>query len=142
MVKPLSQKLSEMSVRAKKAEDDIAAAEKEAHDKIEARREQSRTAVKAAVTKVDQDIKSAGESAAGKWRAVQTKIASDLDALKANMAERHHERDVKRAGHRADYLEWEASIAVDYALASIEQAKLAVYDAIIGRVDAEKAKTS
>lgn len=142
MAKPLSQKLSEMSKRAKKAEDDIAAAQKEAHDKIEARRDQSRAAVQAAVTKVDQDIKSAGGTAANKWRAVQAKIAADMDALKENIAERHHERDVRRADDRASYLEWEASMAVDYALASIEQAELAVFDAIIGRVDAEKAKAS
>ncbi len=34
MVKPLSEQLSELSVHAKKAEDDVAAAKSETHDKI------------------------------------------------------------------------------------------------------------
>jgi hypothetical protein len=39
-------------------------------------------------------------------------------------------------------LEREATFAIDYAIASVEQAKLAVLDAVIGRVDAEKAKSA
>jgi len=41
------------------------------------------------------------------------------------------------AEKRADTLEWEAGFAIDYAIGSIEQAKLAVLDAIVGRVEAE-----
>jgi len=36
MVKPLSEQLADLSVRAKHAEDAFSAAQKEAHDKIEA----------------------------------------------------------------------------------------------------------
>ena len=36
--------------------------------------------------------------------------------------------------------EWEAGFSIDYAVASIEQAKLAVLDAIAGRVEAEEAR--
>jgi hypothetical protein len=44
MVMPLSEQLAKMSVQAKKAEDDFAAAKKETHDKIVASREELRTA--------------------------------------------------------------------------------------------------
>jgi hypothetical protein len=37
MTKPLSEQLSDLSVRAKHAEDALSAAQKEAHDKIEVR---------------------------------------------------------------------------------------------------------
>jgi hypothetical protein len=47
---------------------------------------------------------------------------------------------VKRAANRADRLEWEAEFAIDYAIASVEQAKLAVLDAVDGRLAAEEAK--
>ena len=40
MMKPLSTQLADLSARAKKAEDAVAAAQKEAHDKLLARREQ------------------------------------------------------------------------------------------------------
>jgi hypothetical protein len=49
---------------------------------------------------------------------------------------------VKRAERRAERLEWEAGFAIDYAIASVEQAKLAVLDAVDGRVEVEQAKHS
>jgi hypothetical protein len=42
--KPLSEQLADLSVRAKNAEDAVAAAQKEAHDKVVARKEQARAA--------------------------------------------------------------------------------------------------
>jgi len=71
---------------------------------------------------------------------VKAKVAADIAALKANVAEAKHDHDVNRAECRADRLEWEAGFAIDYAIASVEQAKLAVLDAIDGRVEAEQAK--
>ena len=47
MPKPLSQQLSDLAVHAKKAEDAIAAAQKESHHKVMARREQTRAAAAA-----------------------------------------------------------------------------------------------
>jgi len=65
-----------------------------------------------------------------------------MDMLKAKVAERKHDWDVKRAQSEADRRERDASFAVDYAVAEIEQAKLAVLDAIISRVEAERAKST
>jgi hypothetical protein len=63
-----------------------------------------------------------------------------MNNLKANVAHAKHDLDVKRAKNRSDELEWEAGFAIDYAIASVEQAKLAVLDAIDGRLAAEEAK--
>ena len=142
MAKQLSQQLADLSVRAKNAEDAVAAAEKEAHDKIEARKEQARTAAKDATEKVKQEIKSAGDTAARNWTAVRTKVAADIDALKAGVAKAKHDLDARQAESHAERLEWEAGVAIDYAIASVEQAKLAVLDAVSGRADAERTKTS
>jgi len=142
MAKRLSQQLADLSVRAKNAEDAVAAAEKEAHDKIEARKEQARTAAKNATEKVKQEIKSAGDTAARNWTAVRTKVAADIDALKAGVTKAKHDLDTRQAESHAERLEWEAGVAIDYAIASVEQAKLAVLDAVSGRVDAERTKTS
>jgi hypothetical protein len=71
---------------------------------------------------------------------VKAKIADDMNHLKADIADRKHEHDVKRAENRADRLEWEAGFAIDYVIASVEQAKLAVLDAVDGRLAAEEAK--
>ena len=71
---------------------------------------------------------------------MKAKIADDISHLKASVAHAKHEHDVKRAKNRADRLEWEAEFAVDYAIAAVEQAKLAVLDAVDGRLAAEEAK--
>ena len=140
MAKPLSEQLAELSVRAKNAEDALAAAKKEGQDKIAARKEQAHAAATAAVEKVNRDITSAGDTAARNWNAVKAKIAADMSALKAHVVRTKHVRDVKHAEKHAEQLEWEAGFAVDYAIASVEQAKLAVLDAVEGRVQAEQVK--
>jgi hypothetical protein len=138
MAQPLSKQLAELSVRAKNVEDSVAAAEKEARDKFEVRREQAHAAATAATEKVNQQVKTLKDTTNRNWNALQAKIAADIDALKAGIAERKHERDVRRTENYAERLEWEAGFAIDYAVASIEQAKLAVLDAIAGRVQAEE----
>lgn len=140
MVKPLSEQLADLSVRAKSTEDALAAAQKEAHDKIEARKQQARAAATKAIEKVNQEVKSAGNSATRDWNTVKAKIASDMTTLKANVAHAKHDLDVKHAENRADRLEWEAGFAIDYAIASVEQAKLAVLDAIDSRAEVDVAK--
>ena len=62
-MKPISEQLAELSVRAKSAEDSMAAAQKEAHDKIEVRKEQARAAAKSATENIDRELKSVGNNA-------------------------------------------------------------------------------
>ena len=140
MAKPLSEHLADLSVRAKHAEDAFSTAQKEAHDKLEARKQKARADATTAVEKVNQKIKSTNDDAVRDWNAVKAKVAADMNALKTDVAEAKHERDVKRAEERADQLEWNAGFAIDYAIASVEQAKLAVLDAVDGRLAADEAK--
>ena len=142
MVKPLSQQLAELSIHAKHAEDAVAAAAREAHGKIETRKEQARAAAAKAAEKVDQEIKSAGDKAIRNWSAVRAKVAADIGHLKAGVARAKHDLDARQAEYHAESLEWEAGVAIDYAIASIEQAKLALLDAVSSRAEAERAKAS
>ena len=139
-MKKFSEQLADLSVRAKRAEDAFSAAQKEAHDKIEVRKQKARADATTAVEKVNQNIKSANEDAVRDWNAVKAKVAADIAALKASVAEAKHNHEVKRTERRADRLEWEAGFAIDYAIASVEQANFAVLDAIDGRVEAELAE--
>jgi len=140
MAKRLSEQLADLSVRAKNAEDAAAAAQKEAHDKIVARREQEHAAATAATQKVNQELASVKDTATRNWNALKAKIAADVETLKTGIAQRKREIEFGRAENNAERLEWEASFAIDYAVASIEQAKLAALDAIAGRVEAEEAR--
>jgi hypothetical protein len=141
----LSEQLADLSAHAKHAEDAVSAAQKEAHDKVMARREQARAAATATIEKVDRNIKAAGDevksmgdAAAEKWTALKTKIAGDMQSMKSGIAQKKHDFDAHRAENYADSLEWEASVAVDYAIAAIDQAELAVLDAVAGRIEAAK----
>lgn len=143
----LSEQLADLSAHAKHAEDAISAAQKEAHDKVMARREQARAAATAMIEKVDQnikaagdDVKSMGDAAAQKWTAMKTKIAGDLQSMKSGIARKKHDLDARRAENYADGLEWEASLAVEYAIAAVDQAELAVLDAVAGRIEAANAQ--
>jgi hypothetical protein len=142
MVKPLSAQLADLSIRAKSAEDAVAAAQKEAHEKVVARREQAHAAATAAIEKMDRDLRSAGNDITSNWNALKAKVAADIDAWNGKIGQLKHDRGVERAENHAERLEWEASFAVDYAVAAIEEAKSAVLDAIVGRIEAEGARRS
>jgi hypothetical protein len=132
-MKPLSEQLAELSVRAKGAEDAFAAAENEARDKIEVRKAEAAAAAKSAVDKVGKQFKSARDSASQDWNTLQAKIASDMNDFVAHVAQVKRGLDAQRAENRAEILEEDASFAIDYAIAAVEQAKLAVLDAADAR---------
>ena len=142
MVKPLSAQLTDLSVRAKKAEEAVAAAQKEAHDQLVARRAQAQADATAAIQKMDRDIKAADDKVVANWNGLKAKVAADMDAWNAKVAQFRHDQGVKRAENHADRMDWEASFAIDFAIAAVEQAKSAVIDAIVARIEAKKAKAA
>jgi hypothetical protein len=60
--------------------------------------------------------------------------------MKSGIAQKKHDLDTRRAKNYADSLEWQASLAVEYAIAAVGQAEVAVLDAVAGRIEAEKAQ--
>jgi hypothetical protein len=129
-----------LSVRAKSAEDAAATAQKSAREKAGALRDEARATASAATDKVKQEVNAAKDKTSRDWSTLQAKLKADTDSLKAAVAARKHEIDTDHAENAAERLEWEARIAIDYAIASVEQAKYAVLDAIVGRVEAETAR--
>ena len=79
------------------------------------------------------NIQSAKDTATRNWSAVRAKITADINTLKADVAQKKRDLDVKLAENYADQLESEASFAIDYAVASVEQAEWAVLDAVAAR---------
>jgi len=138
--KRLSDQLADLSTRAKNIENAVMAAQKEGHDKVVARTAEARASATAAVTKMKQSIKAATDAGSTKWGAMEAKLGADMDALKTRVSEKKRALDAKIAERNAEDAEDDASFAIDYAIASIEQARLAVFDAISARLDAEVAK--
>ncbi len=139
-MKPLSEQLANLSVRARNAEEAATAAQKEAHDKVAARVAQAQATAEEAVQKANQNIKSVSDTASARWNGMKAKIAADMDDLKSKVAQRKHDLNVKRAANYSQLLDENAAFAIDYAVASVELAKMAVLDAIAGHLEVEKAK--
>ena len=78
MAKAPSEQLAELSVRVKNTETAVAAAQKEAHDKIETRKQQARAAATTAVERVNREVQSVRNSKARDWSTVKAKIAADM----------------------------------------------------------------
>jgi hypothetical protein len=103
MAKRLSDQLADLSVRAKGAEQALDAAEKEAHDKIVARKQQAHAAATKAVEKVNQEVKSANDTANRNWSAVKAKIADDFTGASGRIdLPRFYVRRVARCRRRLE----------------------------------------
>jgi len=139
MARKLSEELADLSAHAKRAEDSLAAARQEARDKLSARKSEAHAAATAALAKVDQEVRSFQGSASQDWGAAKAKVTADMNALKARVETARHDWDVKRRREHADELEQDASFAIDYAIAMVERANLAVLDAVDARVQADAA---
>ena len=113
MVKPLSAQLADLSVRVKEAEAAAAAAQKEARDKLLARRAQAQADATAAVQKMDRDIKAASDKVVANWSVLKAKVAADMEAWNAKIAQFKHDQGMKRAENHAERLEREAAFAID-----------------------------
>jgi hypothetical protein len=110
-----------LSVRAKHTEDARQRRRRRPNDKVVARVAQAQASAEEAVQKVNQNIKSASDTASAKWNGMKVKIAADMNDLKSKVAQRKHDLSVKRA-------------------ANYKQAEVAVLDAIAGHLEVEKAK--
>ena len=117
----------------------VISGQKEGHDKVAARTEEARASAVAAVDNAKRSIKSVGDAGAKKWDAAKAKIAADVENLKARVAGKKRAIDAKIAENDAVDAENDASWAIDHAIASIAQAKLAVFNAISARLDANEA---
>jgi hypothetical protein len=113
-------------------------AEREARDKIDAK---AIVAARSAVEKINQQVKTVADSASRDWAQLQAKITSDMSDLAKYVAQAKHKMDIQRAEDRAEFLEGDASFAIDYAIAAVEQAQLAVLDAVCERAEAPDART-
>ncbi len=136
-MKPLSEYLSALSERAKKAEDNFAAANTEAKEQLAERREKARAQITATIDRIDGDLERAGNQASADWAGFKGKLAADRDRLKAGFEKGKHNLQVRQTENRAEDYEFDAALAIDYAIATVEQAELAVLDALSARVEAE-----
>lgn len=134
--RPLSEKLADLSQRAKKAEDAFAAARTENKQKLDARIDQARTSVEQVKQNIQQQAASANAHTKSDWQELQARIASRVEKVKADFNSQKQQFAADRAEVRADWAEDEAIAAIADASGAVEYARYAVLNAAAARMDA------
>lgn len=137
--RPLSERLADLSQRAKAAEESFATARTETKQKLDARLDQARTSVEQLKEKIQEDASGATEQMKSQWQELQGRVAKRVDKIKADMSARKEQFAADRATLRADSAEDEAAAAIDDALGAIEYARYTVLYAAAARQEANSA---
>ena len=135
-MKPLSQRLAELSVQAKLTEDNVAKAQTQAREHIEQKREQVRRETEQALGIVKQQFEQAKGDARTRFEALHAKVNSDFDQVKQHAQETKSKFEAWQAENYASDKEADALAAIDYAIAATKIAELQTLDAIAARAEA------
>jgi hypothetical protein len=136
-MKPLSQKLAELSVQAKTTEDRVAKAQTEAREHIEQRREQVRQEAEQTLDEIRQRFQATQGEARTRLEALHAKVNSDFTQLKKEAGEKRQKFEAWQAENYASDKEADALAAIDYAIAATRMAELQTLDAVAARVEAD-----
>jgi hypothetical protein len=136
-MKPLSEQLTELSARAKQAEDSATAARTEDREAVQARVDQLQADASARGARVHADAAAAKDTVTGRWTALQTQVKTGIDGIKTDIDARKREVDAGRAERKAERAEDNATSAISFAQDAIDYAESAVLDAVIARSDAD-----
>ena len=133
-MKPLSEQLVELSARAKRTEELVAAAQAKNEAALHGQREQLKTSINALRAQAEAQK----EEVQSWWEETRAAINDRFDKLRAKSEEHRAEHDLKRAERRADDAELDAAYAIEFALDVLDQTEYAVADAVIARADADE----
>ena len=133
----LSDDLTKLAARAKEAEDRFAAAQKEAHAKLEHDVESARDSVQKRSDQLRQTAETNKGKVAAWWSGVQKSWDEQIASIRRDIKSKKAEHDLNAAQRKADAAEEDAAFAIDYAYWAVEEAEYAVLDATLARMDAD-----
>ena len=132
----LPSNLGQLADLAKRIEEDADAVRSEARDKLDARREGIRTNLAERMDRLESNLQKAQSQTSGDWVALREKIKSDREQFRARLGERKETYKAFFADSSPEDRKLGAAIAIDYAIATVQQARLAVLDAVSERAEA------
>jgi hypothetical protein len=137
-----STQLDDLQQRAAEAKSSAQAAVSESRDQLRQRIDQARVDVNLAGKDARQHVDAATDRARSKWAQLKADTVAKLDDVEAKMDRRADQLDAKVAARQADGAEADAADAIDYAAWTVDNARLAVLDAIDARVYADELATT
>jgi hypothetical protein len=133
----VSDQVDTLQKRAADLKSSFEQARHETNEQVKARIDQA----KADISARDGAAKEKAEQAAGRaqsqWKSMQADAAAKMQDLQDRVARRRDQHDVKMAEEDAEAAEQDAADALDYATWAIDQAQVAVLDAIDARTWAD-----
>jgi len=135
-MQPLPSNFAELSELARRIDEDAEAVRTEAREKLDARRDKIRTNLGERIDRLESNLEKAQSQTSADWTALREKVKSDRERFKAKLSERKEAYKAFFADSNAEDRELGAKIAIDYAIATIQQARLAVLDAVSARAEA------
>jgi chromosome segregation ATPase len=136
-----STQLDDLQQRAADAKTSAQAAVSESRDQLRQRIDQAKVDMDLAAN-ARQQVDEAAASARGRWAKMKADAAAKLDDFDARMDRRADQLDAKVAANQADGAEADAADAIDFAAWTVDNARLAVLDAIDARVYADELATT
>jgi hypothetical protein len=128
-----SAKLDDLQQRAADAQVAAQAAVSESREQLRQRIDQVKVDMDLAATDARQQVGEAAASARSTWAEMKADAAAKLDDFEAKMDRRADQRDAKLAASQADGAEADAADAIEFAAWTVDNARLAVPDAIDAR---------
>jgi hypothetical protein len=133
-----SAKLDNLQQRAADAKTAAQAAVSESREQLRQRIDQAKVDADLAAKDARQQVGEAATRARGKWAQMKADAAARMDDFDAKMDRRADQLDAKVAASQADGAEADAADAIDFAAWTVDNARLAVLDAIDARVYADE----
>jgi hypothetical protein len=110
----------------------------ESRAQLRQRIDQAKVEVDLAAKDARQQVDAAAASARSRWAQLKADTAAKLDDVDAKMDRRADQLDANLAARQAEGAETDAADAIDFAAWTVDNARLAVLDAIDARVYADE----
>jgi chromosome segregation ATPase len=133
----ISEQVNAVQARAAELKSSADQARRETNEQVQARISQTKADMAARQSAVKEKAGQAAEQTQSQWKSMQADAAAKMQALQDRIGRQRDQRDVKRAERAAEDAEADASDALDYASWVVDQANLAVLDAIDARTWAD-----
>ena len=132
----LPSNIAELSDLAKRLEEDADAVRLGAREKLDERRETIRTNLTERMVRLESNLDKAEAKGGSDFAAFREKIKTDRQRLKDKLGDRKEAYRAFFADASPEDKKLGAAIAIDYAIASVQQARLAVLDSVWERAEA------
>jgi hypothetical protein len=133
-----SAKLEDLKAKVDEVVASARAAAAEDHEQLKQRVDQAQAEANKAVADAKQRAGEAADRAESKWAQMKADAAARREDVKAKIDKRADQLDAKAAAKDADWAGDDAADAIDYAIWVVQDAQLAVLDALDARAYADE----